>query len=316
MQQGTFGWQQTVTAYLSFLQLRGVSHRTIETRAGVFKLFHRFHEEECLSCTPATCSTQHCSAYIPWLRRRGDKPATVDSHYRFLRAFFNWMVAEGLRADNPILAVPKVKLDNPLPRTVTEDHLLAVLRVLNHNDFATLRNRALFLLAFDSGARLGELINLRLADVDLTQRTAIVRGKGNRERLIYFGAATAQALIRYLTRRALLFGEVSPNDFLFVSTDGSQMKRNAVLLCWRRAQRKAGVPQLTFHGLRHGFARAWLLAGGDAFSLQLLLGHRSATTTQRYVHLWAHDLAKLHQQHSPVDRLLRERGGRRKFSLP
>ncbi len=307
-------WESVLDVYLTFHKLKGLSPATLQWRSIILKMFLHFHSQEGLACSPADCSPEHVQSYLWWVRQRGVRPATMDAHYRILRALFNWMVREGLRSDNPVLKVPRPQVDAPMPRTVTEEHLVAVLRALKGEDFATLRNRALFLLAFDSGARVSELLNLRVGDIDFLQRTAIVRGKGGRERLIFFGAATAQALVRYLTKRTLLFGELTPESYLFISVDGGKMTRNAVLRCWRRAQRRAGVKMLPFHGLRHGFARAWLLSGGDAFSLQLLLGHRSSATTQRYVTLWGHDLQRMHRERSPVDRLLSDL--RRRNPLP
>ncbi len=297
------GWERCIDAYMTYHELRGLSPHTVQWRTVILNRFVQFHCEEGLQCTPSDCPPEHCQKFLWWLRRGGLKPVSVEDYYRVLRAFFNWLRQQGLRDDNPVLQVPKPKADAPLPRTVTEEHFKAVLSVLNRNDFPTLRNKALFLLAFDSGARVSELLNLRVGDVDLLQRQAIVRGKGGRDRIIVFGQTTAQALVRYLTKRALLFGELTPEAWVFVTISGGKMDRDAALRCWRRAQKKAGVKMLPFHGLRHGFARCWLLSGGDGFSLQLLLGHKSNTTTQRYVTLWATDLQKLHQERSPVDRL-------------
>jgi len=121
------------------------------------------------------------------------------------------------------------------------------------------------MLAFDSGARLSELINLKVGDVDLLQRCAKVMGKGGRERIIFFGNLTAQTIKEYLLRRTLLLGQPSPSDFLFVFTNNSPLDRRYVLRAWHRCQRKAGLKPLSFHSLRHGFARMWLLNGGDGF---------------------------------------------------
>jgi len=197
------------------------------------------------------------------------------------------------------------KVEKPLPRTVTEEHLQQALSALNLSKFEHLRNAALFVFAFDSGARLSEILNLRLCDIDLLQKVAKVKGKGGKERLVYFGNKTAQLLRKYLSQRMLLLGNPSPDDFLFVFKNGNPLDGRYALRAWHEAQKKAGLKVLPFHGLRHGFARAWLLAGGDGFSLQLLLGHSSSATTERYVTLWSSDLQRLHAKFSPADRLLK-----------
>ncbi len=138
---------------------------------------------------------------------------------------------------------------------------------------------------------------------------AKVFGKGSRERVIIFGQTTAIFLRKYLTMRAFLLRHPPlPDEPLFVFRNGFPLDSRYVLRAWHRAQKRAGLSPLPFHGLRHGFARMWLLHGGDAFSLQLLLEHKSADMTRRYVTLWGHDLKSIHERISPVDKLLKGQG--------
>jgi len=119
-----------------------------------------------------------------------------------------------------------------------------------------------------------------------------------------FGKTTSLLLRRYLTVYATLFRRIpSPDDFVFVFRNGSPLDPRYALRAWHDAQKKAGLSVLPFHGLRHGFARVWLLRGGDAISLQILLGHKSSEMTRRYVTLWGRDLKTIHEKVSPVDRL-------------
>jgi len=113
-------------------------------------------------------------------------------HIKFsaLRAFFRRLVKEGFRRDNPIVKSDATKSNELLPKTVSEEHFAKTLSALNFSHFTHLRDAALFALAFDSGARLSELVNLRLGGIDLTLRRAKVKGKGNKERMIYFGVIT------------------------------------------------------------------------------------------------------------------------------
>jgi site-specific recombinase XerD len=93
------------------------------------------------------------------------------------------------------------------------------------------------------------------------------------------------------------------DDLVFQSSNFTPLHRRNIYRRWQQLQKQAGLKPLPLHGLRHGFARAWLVSGGDAFSLQIILGHASPETTRRYVTLWASDLQQKHAQHSPVDRL-------------
>jgi len=293
-------WQALTEAFMKVKRYQQLSLATLEWYEVTFRLFDRFHKEQRIDCpSPLTCTPSHIQGFINWLSQR-DRAITVHTKYRALRAFFRWLEREGFITENPIKKVPAPKVDDPLPKTVTEDHFAKVMSVLNLKRFTDLRDAALFALAFDSGARLSEIINLKIEDIDLQNRCAKVHGKGRKERIIYFGATTATLLSRYLSRRAVLFG-FNPAGFVFVTIFGTRISRNQVEKRWNMLQRKAGVTPLPFHGLRHGFARLWLLRGGDSFSLQMLLGHSSSEVTQRYVTLWATDLQKLYFGRSPVD---------------
>ncbi len=293
-------WQQLTETFLHLKRLQNLSPATLEWYEVTFKLFDRFHKTNGLNCTsPITCPPSHIQGFLWWLNQK-DRAITVHTKFRALRAFFRWLVREGLRSDNPIERVHPPKVNEPLPKTVTEEHFAKVMATLNLSKFTDLREAAIISLAFDSGARLGELLNLRLEDIDLTARTAKVKGKGGKERLIYFGNTTAHLISRYLTARTFHFG-APLTGFVFVTKKGGQLSKNQVQHRWRQLQRRAGLNPLPFHGLRHGFARMWLLRGGDAFSLQLLLGHTSAEVTKRYVTLWGSDLQRLHSERAPVD---------------
>jgi site-specific recombinase XerD len=296
-------WETAINAFLQLKRLAGFSAGTLEWYEVTFRLLKRFHDEHQLNCpSPCTCSPEHLQAFLWWLARK-DRPITVHTKFRALRAFFRWLVKEGLRQDNPIAKVTPLKVNEPLPKTVSEEHFAKVFNAINLSRFAGLRDAALFSLAFDSGARLSELLNLRLCDIDLLNRCAKVKGKGNKERMIYFGALTGQLLSRYLTAYLTRFGSLSQDSFLFLTNDGRKLSKRQAQDRWKKAQRRAGLTPLPFHGLRHGFARMWLLRGGDAFSLQLLLGHTSTEITKRYVTLWGSDLQRLHREKSPVDSL-------------
>lgn len=293
-------WDQLTKTFLHLKRLQNLSPATLEWYEITFKLFARFHETNNLNCnSPVTCPPSHIQGFLWWLNQK-DRAITVHTKFRALRAFFRWLVREGLRQDNPIEKVHTPKVNEPLPKTVTEEHFAKTMATLNLSKFTDLREATLIALAFDSGARLSELLNLRLEDIDLLTRTAKVKGKGGKERLIYFGNTTAQLLSRYLTARTLRFG-APLTGFVFVTRKGGKLSKNQVQHRWRKLQRLAGLNPLPFHGLRHGFARLWLLRGGDAFSLQLLLGHSSAEVTKRYVTLWGTDLQKLHSERAPVD---------------
>jgi site-specific recombinase XerD len=292
-------WDVAVDAFLWAKRAAGLSHSTLQQYKIVLTQFYQAHE--CQS--PLTCSSSHVIAYVTWLQNRGVRSTTIAPRLLVLKSFFNWLRAEGLREDNPATPV-QFKPAQPLPRTVTETHFLKAISTLNPSRFEDLRWLALFVVAYDTGARLSELLNMKIGDLDLVNRMAKIWGKGRKERIVFFGQKTALILRRYLTARMVRENRtLSPDDLVFVTLNNNPLPRSAVCRAWHKAQKKSGLTPLPFHGLRHGFARRWLLNKGDAFSLQLILGHSSPETTRRYVTLWGSALKEIHARVSPVDSL-------------
>jgi site-specific recombinase XerD len=304
-QERELSWETAVDAFLWVKRVVGCSKKTLDWHRFSLQAFRQCHADLHLPCpSPLQCPSEHLRKFLEWAQSKGLRPISIDTYFRSIRAFFRWLHSEGLRNDIPTNRIPLFRTPEPLPRTVTEEHFLAAIKTLNPSKFSGLRNLTLFVLAFDSGARLSELLNLRFGQIDLETNTAKVCGKGNRERIIVFGRTTSLLLRRYLTLYTTTFNRIpSPNDFVFVFRNGSPLDPRYVLRAWHDAQKKAGLQTLPFHGLRHGFARVWLLRGGDAISLQILLGHKSSEMTRRYVTLWGRDLKNIHEKVSPVDRL-------------
>ncbi|MEM3146678.1 MAG: tyrosine-type recombinase/integrase [Archaeoglobaceae archaeon] len=310
-------WETACEAFLWSRRVMGVSEATLKWHSLSLRLFLQCHHELNLSCNPADCPPEHLRMFLHWLSERGVKLTTQNTYYRSLRAFFRFLISEGVRDDTPTKKVPAPRTDQPLPKTVTEEHFLKTISTFLPDGakslkplksvrlpYHKLRNLTLFVMAFDTGARLSELVSLKIGQIDITRRVATVKGKGRKERMIVFGSVTAGLIAKLLIARRLTIGEFTDDDYLFAFKNGSPLNKSYVGKEWRKAQRKAGLNPLPFHGLRHGFARLWLLRGGDAISLQIILGHTSSDMTKRYVTLWGRDLAKLHAQVSPIDKVL------------
>jgi len=296
-------WDQVIEAFIFAKRAIGIAQTTQRVYLARLRMFRDFHCEVGLACqSPVDCTPQCIQHFIVYLTQKNRRLITVFGHYRALRTLFRWLVGIGLRNDNPMTKIPPPRPETPLPRTVTEDHFLAVMKLLDTSKPLDLRYAALFTLLYDTGARLSEILSLRIGDVDLKNRLLLIKGKGNKERIVPFGRTAAMLLSKHLSLLAMT-KQLSNNDLVFPSLAGTQLIRRNVYRRWQILQKRAGLKPLPLHGLRHGFARSWLLAGGDAFSLQMILGHARPETTQRYVTLWASDLQSKHAQHSPVDRL-------------
>lgn len=235
--------------------------------------------------------------------RKAVRPSTVASYYNILRAFFTFLVEEGVLTVSPMerLRPPVSRADQIQPFTQEQvGTLLAAARATSHPK----RNEALLLLLLDTGCRASEACDLRLRDLDLTGRRAVLRGKGNKSRSVYLGKQTTKALWALLREEAR-----DPDEPLFIADrglrTGEPLTRSGLGQLVRRLGRSAGVEaaRCSPHTFRHTFAVEFLRAGGNVFTLKELLGHVTLTMTNRYVALAQADLAKQHRQFSPADRL-------------
>jgi site-specific recombinase XerD len=221
-------------------------------------------------------------------------PISVAGYVRGLKVLGNWCAAEELAEAKALRNLRRPKVPHKLVEPLTDDVLRRLL------DGASGRDRAILLLFLDTGLRLSELAGLRLADLRANGSLKVM-GKGSRERIVPVGTAARQALVRYLRERG-----VDPNGPIFRSRRGGPLGARGIQQLFRRLKLRAGLPgRCSPHTLRHTFARAYLVNGGDAFSLQRILGHASLDMVKRYVALADTDVLKRHRTASPADRLLR-----------
>jgi integrase/recombinase XerD len=221
-------------------------------------------------------------------------PVSVAGYVRGLKAFGNWCAAEELVEAKALRGLRRPRVPHKLVEPLSDEALRRLL------DGASIRDRAILLLFFDTGLRLSELAGLRTADLR-PDGSVKVMGKGARERIVPVGTTARQALARYLRQ-----GDGSRADgVIFRSRRGGALGWRGIQQAFRRLKLRAGIPgRCSPHTLRHTFARAYLVNGGDAFSLQRILGHASLDMVKRYVALADTDLAARHRAASPADRLL------------
>jgi len=228
--------------------------------------------------------------------------ATVHGHVRTLRAFFGWLVAEGLIETSPARDLKPPKVCRKVVSTLSDDEIRAILGVLAPVNSSNARNQTIVMLLLDTGLRMGELINLKMDDVHMNEGLLKVMGKGKKERIVPMGSNAQRALQRYLFRyrpKPLH----SAIEKVFLSVLGKPLTENGMKLIFHRLAKKSGVVRLHAHLCRHTFATRFLINGGDVFTLQQILGHSTLEMVRHYVNLAANHVAIQHQKFSPLDRL-------------
>jgi site-specific recombinase XerD len=237
----------------------------------------------------------------------GLSQASVAGYVRAAKRLFSFLHEEELLAANPARRIKGSKPKRGEPKGISREDLRLLLRATAGDEPNQIRNHALITFLADTGCRVGGLVGLRLADVDLEARTALVIEKGEKPRRLFFSDTTRIALHRWLAVRP----EAS-TDHLWIKLGdrgpGEVITTQAVREVLRRLKASAGVTgPCNPHAFRHGFAREYLLSGGDMGTLADILGHADiATTWQSYAIFRTAELAEKHAKHSPIARLARE----------
>ena len=219
-----------------------------------------------------------------------------------LRRFYRWLVREGRLKGDPSALIDSPKIGRPLPKSLSEAEVEALLEAPDDGSDLGLRDRAMLELLYASGLRVSELVGLRLDQLNLQVGVVRVVGKGNKERLVPVGEEAGGWLARYLSgaRRELLDGR--PGDALFpTQRRAAPMTRQAFWQLIKRYALQAGIDpaKISPHTLRHAFATHLLNHGADLRTVQMLLGHSDLSTTQIYTHIARERLKSLHAQHHP-----------------
>jgi site-specific recombinase XerD len=236
--------------------------------------------------------------YVAWLKGRGLKASTVARHINSLRSFWNYLRESQYTETDPFFRLSLPKRPEEVPPHLSAEEAEALLSAAQRQSciFNAFRDVAVLSVLLYTGMRRGELLNLRLCDVDLTGRTLrVVAGKGRKSRVLPLVPEACGALSDWLELRPTH----CRHDRVFTCKWGAPLSKRGLASCLRRALDAAGVgrPGITLHSLRHTFACLLLKGGCDLYSLQRMLGHSRLDTTAGYLHATVEDLRQAVSAH-------------------
>lgn len=251
----------------------------------------------------STLTRSEITAFQLWLREQGLSEGGEHAILRGVRATLRFGVDEELFSRDPFKKVKMPKLPADPPPAAQPHEVAAMLRAAREGPFPW-RDRALLMVAYDTGLRCSELVALTCADVDLVNGIVHVRrGKGGKPRQIPIGVRSGQAVTAYERRERKPARPVIEN--LFLARGGVPLTTSGVSQAFLRLAEAAGLPRdhVAPHALRRGFSVQFLRGGGDVFALQQLLGHTTLEMSRRYARYLPADLQKQHMLASPGDHL-------------
>jgi integrase/recombinase XerD len=285
---------ERIEAFLAYLQgERSLSPNTVSAYRNDLLQFADYLRTEAerqggIDFAVSTIDRDRISSYFLHLRDRGYSAASIARKTAALRSFFQYLRRRGEVLADPTVGIGSPEVKKPLPRTVEDDHVRALLSSLESRDTPEgMRDHAMLRLLSATGMRVGELVMVDVEDIDFSAGRVRVVGRGNRERLLPLDQVTLDSIRAYLDRaRPFLTRNAREQTALVVNQRGQRLTRQGFWLIMKGLVRDAGLPaMMTPHMLRHSFATHQIGEGTGLEELRQLLGHASIATTQIYTQL-------------------------------
>ena len=279
---------------------------TIEKRASQYTVKSYKRDLNCLSnyCESKSISLwtdlkqTDIRSYMASRHHQGLSSTSLQRELSAIRSFFNFLLKNQLTDNNPGQYIKAPKNTRKLPKTLDVDQIKSLLEA-GTNSTIEIRDLAMFELFYSSGIRLSELAQLNLTDIDLTDKSLMVRsGKGGKSRMLPIGSKAVAAINTWLEHR--IKSITSTETALFISTRGTRLGQRSIELRLKQWCKKKGIAEnIHPHMLRHSFATHLLESSQDLRAVQELLGHSNISTTQIYTHLDFQHLADVYDSAHP-----------------
>jgi len=228
---------------------------------------------------------QDIRLFINYLYESNYTNKTISRNISAIRSFFKYLKANNYIDNNPCSLISNPKLEKRLPKYLNFDEIEKLLNSFDNNNFIGLRNSLILEMLYSTGIRVSEITNIKLKDISLFNKTIKISGKGNKERMVYFGTVCLNLLDLYLKRSYPILNKDN-SDYLILSKTGKKINDREIRRVVDEAAIIAGIKiKISPHVLRHTFATHMLTEGADLRSVQELLGHENLSTTQVYTHL-------------------------------
>ncbi|MEM9000102.1 MAG: site-specific tyrosine recombinase XerD [Bacteroidota bacterium] len=294
-------WLQAQQGYIHYLQIeRGLSENSIQNYSLDIQKLISYLNDHGITKGPIQIDKETLQHFV-YETAKTINPRSQARIISGLRGFFNYLVFEDYRTDNPLDLIESPKIGRKLPDTLSIDEINSLIAAIDLSKPHGERNRAIIETLYGCGLRVSELINLRLSDLYFDEGFIMVTGKGDKQRFVPIGRVTKKYVNLYRNEVRIHQNIVAGHeDFVFLNRRGKQLTRAMIFTIIKRLTVHAGIKKsISPHTFRHSFATHLLENGANLRAIQQMLGHESITTTEVYMHVNRSHLAKVLQEFHP-----------------
>lgn len=280
-------WQNALKDYQLFLKIeRGLTKNTIDSYTRDLQKLMLFLEKNEISISPTKIDFKIVQRFV-YEVAKSVQPSTQSRVISGLRNFFDFLVFEDYRTDNPTDLIETPKIGRKLPDTLSENEINDLISAIDLSHPQGERNRTILETIYSCGLRVSELISLKISDLFFDEGFVKVLGKGNKERFTPINYNTQKYISFYIKDiRSHITPQKGFEDTLFLNRRGKALTRQMIFMIIKNLAIKINLnKKISPHTLRHSFATHLLEGGADLRAIQQMLGHESITTTEIYVHL-------------------------------
>lgn len=294
-------WKQAVKDFSTYMQLeRGLSVNTVKAYKRDLNKLIQWLSENNIKDSPALITQDALRSYIYALAKMV-QPRSQARSISSLKAFFEFLILERHREDQPMELIETPKIGRKLPDTLSTIEIDRLIDSIDRSTPEGERNRVILETLYACGLRVSELISLKISDLFFDEGFIKVTGKGDKQRFVPVGNHTIKMINTY-KNEVRIHVPVKPDhtDTLFLNRRGAGLTRAMIFHIIKEQAIEAGIKKtISPHTFRHSFATHLLENGADLRSIQMMLGHESITTTEIYMHVDRVHLAKVINEHHP-----------------
>ncbi|MBE7652792.1 site-specific tyrosine recombinase [Tenacibaculum finnmarkense] len=299
-------WKQAISDYTNFLKIeKGLAKNSIESYSRDIKKLILFIDTLNTPISPINITSEIIEQFMYDISQKLN-PRSKARLISGLRSFFDYLVFEDYRKDNPTDLIESPNTIRKLPDTLEKEEIDNLINAIDLSHPQGERNKTIIETIFSCGLRVSELINLQLSDLFFNEGYIRVLGKGNKYRFVPIHSTTIDRLNFYINDiRPAITPKEKEEDIIFLNRRGSRLSRQMIFIILKELAIKTNLKKsIGPHTLRHSFATYLLKNGADLRVIQQLLGHESITTTEIYVHLdtsYLKEVVNLHHPRSAIN---------------